>query len=75
MDIISESSTAEASQGLIHYVIDKKVARPPGSDPTPHTYVSPYPPQPFDEKESSQPLVEKCQELGNEVWLLEMFGN
>ena len=75
MDIISEGSTAEASQGLIRFVIDKKVARPPGSDPTPHTYVPPYPPQPLDEKQLPQLLVEKCQELGNEVWLLEMFRN
>ena len=67
MDIISESSTAEASQGLIRYVTVKKRARPPGSDPTPHTYVSPYPPQPLDEKQSPQRLVEHCEELGNEV--------
>lgn len=78
MDIISESSTAEASQGLIRYVIDKKVARRPdvpGSDLTPHTYVSPYLSHLLEGKQSPQRLVEKCQELGIEVWLLEVFEN
>ena len=76
MDIISESSTAEASQGLIHYIVDKKVARwqnVPCLDPTSHAYVSPYPSQPLYGKISPQHVVENCQGLGNEVWLLAAF--
>lgn len=78
MDITSEDSTAEASQGLIHHVIDDKVARRldvTGSDPITHTYVSPYSPEPLYGTQSLQCLAEKCRKFGHEVWLLEMFGN
>lgn len=77
MDIVSESSTAEASQGLIHHIIGGEVARRldvTGSDPITHTYVSPFSPETLYGTQSLQSLAEKCQNFGHEVWLLEMFG-
>ena len=78
MDVISEGSTVEASQGLIHHVIDGRVARRldvTGSDPITHTYVSPYSPEPLYGTQSLHCLAEKCRKFGHEVWLLEMFGD
>ena len=78
MDIIPESSTAEASQGLIHYVVDKKATQRqdvPCPDPTPHAYESPYPSQPLYGKKSPQRVVENCEGMGIEVWLLVTFGD
>ena len=78
MDIISESSSAEARQGSIHFVIHEKVARRldvSSSNPTTHAYVSPYSRQPLYGKQSPQLLADTCRKLGNEVRLLKIFGN
>lgn len=78
MDIIAEVSTAEVSQGLMHHMINGKVARRldvTGSDPITHTCVSPYSPEPLYGTQSLQCLAEKCRKFGHEVWLLEMIAN
>ena len=78
MDIVSEGTTAEASQGLIHHIFDGRVARRldvTGSDPITLTYLSPYSPGPLYGTQSLQCLAEKCRKFGHEVWLLEIFGN
>ena len=77
MDIVSESSTAEASQGLIHHAIGGEMAQrlnATDSDPIIHTYVSPGSPETLYGTQSLQSSAEKCQNFGHEVWLLEKFG-
>ena len=77
MDIISESSSTEASQGSVHFLIHEKVARQldvSSSNPTTHAYVSPYSRQPLYGKQSPQLLADTCRKFGNEVRLLKTLG-
>ena len=78
MDLISDGSTAEVSQGLIDHVIEGKAGRRLGvtaSDPITHTYIAPCSPETLYGTQSLQCLAEKCEKLGHEVLLLEIFGN
>ena len=78
MAINSNSSTVEASQGLIHHVIEGKAGRRLGataSDPITQTYISPCSPETLYGTQSLQCLAEKCQKFGHEVLLLELSVN